>query len=330
MNFNRLMLRHLKTTFFINRLFDGNMTVQHEHKMYYDMQKDPELYHNFMMRQEIEKALGKLDFARLNKLIDTYKQDFLVNYNDDDEFDNNFLQELVDTINGKAEVLKDEKVCKDIVLGLLREKHVRDSRENQVAEVKSLLSVLFNPRIIKETINNSTQVEKKANKKGIVRRHALTTFLVVIISFGAFKILVPSSYSNEELFAKYYELPSSQFFSRNDKDLVEFTKLYKQGNYTKAYSQICDYPNDINEPITLYKGILAMQIGRFDEARQHFEFLISNNKNCQFHSLSNWYLGLTYIKLNEVEKAKEAFGKVIVQDISKHREIIRILKKLSS
>ncbi len=75
-------------------------------------------------------------------------------------------------------------------------------------------------------------------------------------------------------------------------------------DYTNAYQSLNEYliknPNDTK--VLLAKGICALELNKYEEAKSIFEKI--KNGNSLLKSNGTWYLALTYLKQDNIDQAK--------------------------
>jgi len=121
---------------------------------------------------------------------------------------------------------------------------------------------------------------------------------------------------NSTLFAEYFEPFDNLVLpvNRSDSDVTNLNSLqnafinYEAGNYEKAVRIFESIPADslLNLDYKFYLSLSYMGTTETAKALPILEDL-SKNDNFRFTKQSQWYLALAYLKMEEIEKAKEVF-----------------------
>lgn len=112
---------------------------------------------------------------------------------------------------------------------------------------------------------------------------------------------------NKIFAANFKPAPAGMFSSGdvrspNSKPDIAFIRLYSAGKYKEA---LANFPANLKDDNWLYfKANALLQSGNPKEAAVLLEGII-NRDSTLFTTRANWYLGLAYLKLQNVEKAKK-------------------------
>jgi tetratricopeptide (TPR) repeat protein len=106
--------------------------------------------------------------------------------------------------------------------------------------------------------------------------------------------------------------------------------LYNIHDYTGAASILeKNITDSLTNPIQdIYLGICFMEMKEYNNAVKTFESIISAHHYITY-SQANWYMGLTYLKMNRRNKATEYLVKVKSDSCLFTRQAIEILDKLN-
>ena len=178
-----------------------------------------------------------------------------------------------------------------------------------------------------------TSKEKDSGKNFIWHKISIAAALILIIGLGStyfFKHRLTTPY---ELYSRFYSPYQADVSIRSagqtQNGLILAIQLYQKKDYNTAFEILGNLlSNNKNNPaIRFYYGITAMELNRYETAIYQMNELINNNG--QPYSIhAEWYLGLCYLKLNDKNKARHYFKK-IVEDNSYYSSRAReILKKL--
>lgn len=165
------------------------------------------------------------------------------------------------------------------------------------------------------------QYQKKKDRIRVRKRKlwisgfTVGVFLVILAGLFLFPLNDPTG---EELFRKYY-LPFDQnVTSRSTAEAMVEPELilgiddYLKGNYQSSLAQLNSYIGDREnvDPYALfYRGLSSLELGHYTSACADLElFLEGDLYFLQDHA--EWYLLLTYLVLDDQEKAKNLAGKM--------------------
>jgi len=183
---------------------------------------------------------------------------------------------------------------------------------------------------IEAEINQETEAEKKWNKTNFINRRnwiywatAAAAAIFVGLYFG---IITPSGLG-KKIYNEHFEpypnkvIPSTRgievpenfaHFSQEEYNLVvRAMKHYQRGNYKEASELFEQHVNRKKENAALifYKGISQLKSGKEKQAEENLRYIL-NNKESEFRQEAQWYMALTYLKVNEIESARETLKKI--------------------
>ena len=117
---------------------------------------------------------------------------------------------------------------------------------------------------------------------------------------------------NEQLFKEYYSTENLINVTRSgDANIVEAVMKFQEGNYTSAehlFRQILEV-EPTNYSSWFYYGISCMENGKFDSADKAFSTIIAEGQNLYVEH-AEWYLGLSALKCDQIDKAKVQLEKI--------------------
>ncbi len=155
--------------------------------------------------------------------------------------------------------------------------------------------------------------------------------VTIVIIIGTFLISIMSdTYSNEELFKKYYEPEDAVLITRSgnsnsDLDLTKALQQFEQENYKEAIPLLKKIDNNVLSGF--YLGIAYIETNDFSKAIKEFKGVIDHGDNL-FIEQSEWYLGLCYLMNNEKDKAIKDFRKIIHENSLYKPDAEEILNKI--
>lgn len=194
-------------------------------------------------------------------------------------------------------------------------------RANDVLELSKKI------RTIQKNNHQGTSPKKKTYFYYISSAVALAA-VFTLFYFSFLQQISPSS-----AFEQYHDwntLPSFQTKSAAVNNLAEATTLFKEEKYQEALSIFTKYAEESNAyspNVALYIGVSHLELQNYTEAIKTFDDL-KNSKTLDAHK-AYWYLALTYLKQENVEKAKSML-EIIVQKSSNYnyKKAQKLLKKL--
>jgi tetratricopeptide (TPR) repeat protein len=163
-----------------------------------------------------------------------------------------------------------------------------------------------------EHVKNMAEVSNKVSRKGLFVRYSTLAAAAVIGAFLLIKTLLPSS-DPEKLFTSYYKpfdaiSPVTRSLSNNESDIYSSSiESYKTASWQKAaigFAGILEKdPSVISAQFFL--GLSQLELKNYDQAIN----LLSKvaNGSGEYGKEAKWYLGLTYLKTGDKEKASECF-----------------------
>jgi tetratricopeptide (TPR) repeat protein len=178
-------------------------------------------------------------------------------------------------------------------------------------------------------------IKKHLQKKQLypLIKFAAAACVILLASLvGIIKIYGDSSPKEQRLFTEYYEplneeTASNFLFSSNV--LEEGSKEYFEKDYKNVLLILDNAPNLINIQAEkdLFCGLSYIELGNYPEAIIRFERLISIN-GLEYKSHAYWYLGLCYLKTDQMEKAISIFKQIIENKSYNFQAAKKILKRI--
>jgi TolA-binding protein len=146
-------------------------------------------------------------------------------------------------------------------------------------------------------------------QKKRIRLISAAAGILILIGLPAALLLLRQDQKLSDLFREYYAPYPCLINERGDGQNVPLNhamNLYKMKDYEAAASMLSDAVSDtIADPLEgIYLGVCYLEMGKYSNAVTTFETVA----NLPLHLTTNqayWYLGLTYLRLNDKEKAKD-------------------------
>ena len=184
-------------------------------------------------------------------------------------------------------------------------------------DLKKVISITQTENL-KSTLQN---FEKKINNKSKVlflpKKWLVAASIILLVGFGFW--FINNSYfpSNEQLYTQNFEpyrnivQPVVRGESINSIEYKAFV-AYENKNYHKAINLYNSVDNTNADYIQFYKAMCYLSLNKTNEAiNLLLPVATSSNKSTSdknFDELSNWYLGLAYLKNGENGKALSQFS----------------------
>ena len=244
----------------------------------------------------IDKDIGLIIRFLDNELSDQDVEEFKARYGHDDEF--------------TLEVNELSKICISL------EAASKVSLKNMVG--KPVLRRFLADR--KESVSTKNLLKNKWSF-----RIAAVVIPLIALSIG-FEIWVKPRLTNDDLYLAYFQklqiTDESRSFTGEQK--TNFQILQK--NIDNAVLETIDA---LSDPRDIYSfGLYCMEEQRFPEAVYAFRRVVGMQEKTYLES-SEWYLGLCYLKLNDLENAKLVFTSVAAsKDHIFRKESKALLRKL--
>jgi tetratricopeptide (TPR) repeat protein len=161
---------------------------------------------------------------------------------------------------------------------------------------------------------------------------------IIVISIGIGTVLKLGVFStqvdSELIFNQYYATYQVDFQNRSDEAVVQNLYLAFLAYEGKEYDKAIELFNKVSEGDAtiimayFYKGISCIEISDYKQAIESFNKVLAN-KNNPYFAQSRWYSALTWIKLNNINSAKEHLEWLIKNDRYYGSKAKEILKKIS-
>ncbi|MFT4762195.1 MAG: hypothetical protein ACI9XO_004473 [Paraglaciecola sp.] len=154
----------------------------------------------------------------------------------------------------------------------------------------------------------------------------LVTGYLIFQNFGHLK-------SNDELFATHFELPApaNERNGTNQSEVWEKAmNAYIHQNFEKTINlllPVIEQPDfHFKERGKLYLGISYLMTNKAQNAVNSFEKI---NQESSYFPDAQWFIALSFLKMENTTAAKEALQKIANQLIHfKHKEALKVLKQL--
>lgn len=146
-------------------------------------------------------------------------------------------------------------------------------------------------------------------------------------------LLWPRTQESAQLFAEYFEpypniiMPTVRGVVENDSTVkAQAYRAYDQQNYAEAI-RLFEAVQQKDEGVLLYLGNSYLASGQPEKALPLLEKVLNNYD--AFDEQAEWYVAVSYLKLEERDKAREALKKVVARESSYKSKAQLILEKLN-
>jgi hypothetical protein len=161
--------------------------------------------------------------------------------------------------------------------------------------------------------------------------YAAASFVLLAALGSTLYFSVPSGNTSEKLFEQYYSADNLVNVTRaGDANIVEAVIKFQEKDYQTAsnlFNSIIQKDNG-NIACWFYLGISNIETANYAVAEKAFNHIISDDQNLYVEH-AEWYLGLCFLKSNQVNKAKAQFEQIAANPDNFHRQdAANLLKKL--
>lgn len=199
-------------------------------------------------------------------------------------------------------------------------------------------------RILIRQILEENRPPAKSKYILINRAWIIAACIVALISISSIVIICRSQFNASEIYDEYYSPPSLDFRTRSSSstdsfvvdpastsapDLIYVACIhYSQGNYWKAIELLSYIPEDslFKERCHLISGLSYMELGKYNQAIVELQQVTEDILGVD---TAKWYLGLSYLKNYDLDKAFEQFTYLASRDHIYGQSSHKISKKLS-
>ncbi len=135
-----------------------------------------------------------------------------------------------------------------------------------------------------------------------------------------------SLYANH--YQPYYNILTENQRSNDTVSTLMAMRWYDEGDYQKALNALEKVEAGPDPKlIDFYKGICLLELNRSDQAIAIFNDLITGT-DFELSEASYWYLGLSYLKTNSIQDAKQVFTNIVATSGAYKQRAQEILDEL--
>lgn len=240
---------------------------------------------------------------------------------------NNITQEEFESI----EAYLNHSLSKDDLLAFENRLQNEEGFASKVDDIKTILSGIETQALKEQldkfhaempsTVKNTDVFEPKVK---YLQWRKIAVAAALIIAAGSFWFL--NRNSNEQLYAEFYSpdpgLPTTMS-STDNYEFYEAMVAYKQGHYEDALNT---WTNQLktkvaNDTLNYFVGSALLADKKESESISYLKE-VTNNDDSAFKNDAFYYLGLAYLKNDNLEKAKEYLKK---SDFTKAKDLLKKL-----
>lgn len=190
--------------------------------------------------------------------------------------------------------------------------------------------------IIDGCINNESNSRHKqplTTRIFLSRSILIAASVLFIFSIGSILfILNTKKYTPNEVFEYYYQPYNPDVVTRSSKEISAVNpalSAYLNGKYDQAADQFKDIlvANPDDSMALFYSGIAFIETGEYPRAIDHLRDIL-NREYYPYYYHAQWYLGMTYLKIEETDKAIDLFHRITEQNKYYAEQAENILTKL--
>lgn len=166
------------------------------------------------------------------------------------------------------------------------------------------------------------------------RTFFMAASLALLISvIGILIWLLPSSLTPQEMYATHFTVPADNITVRNDQEispaLQSAMEAYNAQDYATAVAQFEDILQEDtnNAPVLFYSGVAYLILNENEKAMQNLQ-KVSETEDTAYALTAHWYLGLAYLKQNNIAQAREIFSSLKESGSSYAKRADTILQQL--
>lgn len=203
------------------------------------------------------------------------------------------------------------------------ERVIKDELLSQrISKYKTAIKSVRNSGIRREMDEIHNSIIKNGKKNRYIISGIAASILVLICVYTWFWSIKPDQ---SELYITYFEpYPNLELALRGEEDpFLIAMNLYTSGDYQGAIDQLSSIEHSLKA--SFYLAMSHMMMDNHDAALQ---ILNSFPESSLYEQQINWYLGLTYLKQQQLAKATNNLGKIKLNEF-KYEEAQNIIRAIS-
>ncbi len=160
-----------------------------------------------------------------------------------------------------------------------------------------------------EIIEQELKSKKKNSRQNFNYRYLMAAAVSIVALVVASYLIWFQAPTPDRLFSDYFQVPPENITVRasSGSELLRAAlQAYNQQDYQSAVSGfeqvLANEPE--NEGVLFYSGICYLALEQPQDARNRFHIL-QKFESGEYLTAAQWFLGLTYLKLNDIDKARD-------------------------
>lgn len=200
-------------------------------------------------------------------------------------------------------------------------------REKDVMKLRNkLMSIQATPKQGK----NRSKVLRMFTPNRYLSASVAAAASIILIIGGILLFSKTDSVNKDSLYSNFYDPEEAITIVRSggnteDITLKEAMMAYQDKNYESAIELFSKEPQ--NNLAKFYMGLSYMETGSSEKAIELFNELIKHQENL-FVEQAEWYLALSYLKINDYDNAKTLLSKIANSENIYQNDAKKILKNL--
>ena len=309
---------------------EGNLSRRKMLKFERELQTNKELREDYRLfiqineymrgKSDLDEVVNDPDRMEIEQFVNDAVSDYQRNpdrYNENRKFveeslfervSKNDLQEEINQIKKEINDNNINDISQQLVSEYLDKKN-SNNKNPDVDEIRNYIQQsLKSPKNDKVELKAVHSRKKDFRNSKMIRIISLSAAAILIAGLVLIKILIPDN-SPEKLYASFYKTYNlkSQVTRGNNSDISNQYELavnsYNQGKYDLAsplFSSLIQQDSS-NLTFSFFLGITELELGNYKNAISFLSKSLS--KPQEFSKEAQWYLGLSYLKSGEKEKA---------------------------
>ena len=169
---------------------------------------------------------------------------------------------------------------------------------------------------------------KQTGRKSPTVWYSLAASIVLIIAVGSWWIVRPTA--SERIFSDYASFDPGlpvPMSATDDYDFYDAMVDYKSGDYETAIEKwnALSARSEVNDTLTYYIASAYFNAEKYKEAIDRYQRVIALDSET-YAAKSEWFLGLSYLKLNEIDKLKQLAADSHPENATRFNEILERLE----
>ena len=207
----------------------------------------------------------------------------------------------------QAEIAHDASLAEDVRLHMMLKESLGNKDENAF---KALVKEVINEeRANEKSLEDAPNVIPANHRNFPMWKYLTAAVVIALIGFFAWFIigLKPSPH---QLFVEYFEVYPTYQMNRSEEHLPQLQEAMEYYGMER-FEEAADILGSLNvqnrqsqQMIRFYHGIAEMNEGNYTQSVELLSPLAADSESL-YHQQARWYLALSYLKQNKIQKTKE-------------------------